>query len=166
MDWGKILPTIAGFLTGPAGGIAAIGVEWLAEKLGAPEKTVEAVRNTLAGMTPEQIIRLKELDYDFQRFCKENDIKIDLAQIAVNVEEAKSANLWVSGGRPACIWIGAASLAYASILEPFMRFVAQVIFSYKGAFPAVDTMITLQVLFGLLGLSGLRSYDKKQGTAK
>jgi hypothetical protein len=29
----------------------------------------------------------------------------------------------------------------------------------------IDTNLTMQVLVGMLGIAGLRSYDKKQGTA-
>lgn len=98
---------------------------------------------------------------------KEMDQAFELAkaQIEVNNTEATSPSLWVSGGRPACIWIGAAGLAYASTLEPLMRFVAQVMFSYNGNFPVVDTTITMQVLFALLGLGYMRSQDKKNGVA-
>lgn len=91
----------------------------------------------------------------------------DLAkgQQAINVEEAKSANVFVSGWRPMCGWVGAAGLAYSAIVEPSARFIAAVSFHYTGAFPPIDTTITMQILFGLLGLGAMRSYDKKQGTA-
>ena len=91
----------------------------------------------------------------------------DLAkgQLEVNVEEAKSSSLFVSGWRPMCGWVGAAGLAYSAVLEPLARFVATVGFGYFGSFPVIDTTITMQILFGLLGLGAMRSYDKKQGTA-
>lgn len=87
------------------------------------------------------------------------------AQIGVDQVEAGSSSLFVAGGRPFVIWVGGLGLAYAAILEPLARFVAAVGFHYTGAFPAIDTSITMQVLFGVLGLGALRSYDKKQGTA-
>lgn len=87
------------------------------------------------------------------------------AQIGVNAVEAASSSLFVSGGRPFVIWVGGFGLAYAAILEPLLRFVAAVAFHYTGAFPAIDTTITMQVLFGVLGLGALRSMDKKNGTA-
>lgn len=91
----------------------------------------------------------------------------DLAkgQLAVNVEEAKSSSLFVAGWRPACGWVGAAGLAYSAILEPAARFVASVGFAYGGVFPVIDTTITMQILFGLLGLGAMRSFDKKNGTS-
>lgn len=89
----------------------------------------------------------------------------DLAkgQIAINIEEAKSEHLFVSGWRPAVGWVGAAGFAYSVILEPVARFIAQVGFGYSGAFPVIDTSLTLQILLGLLGLGAFRSYDKKNG---
>lgn len=83
-----------------------------------------------------------------------------LAQIDVNKTEAASTKLFVSGWRPACGWIGAIALLYASMLEPFMRFVSVVLFGYKGEFPVIDTTITMQVLFGILGLGTMRTIDK------
>lgn len=89
----------------------------------------------------------------------------DLAklQIQTNIEEAKSTNLFVSGWRPAVGWAGAFGLAYAALFEPFLRFGASTIFGYTGEFPVIDTTITMQVLFGILGLGAMRSYDKKVG---
>src|SRR5687767_13919552 len=53
-----------------------------------------------------------------------------LSQIEVNKVEAGSTNWFVAGWRPACGWIGALALGYAAILEPLVRFVAQVGFGY------------------------------------
>lgn len=93
----------------------------------------------------------------------------ELAQIAgqlsINQVEAASSSIWVSGWRPFVGWIGGAGLAYAAILEPIGRFIASVAFNYNGVFPVLDTTITMQVLFGILGLGAMRSYDKKQGTS-
>ena len=88
------------------------------------------------------------------------DFQLALEQIKVNTEEAKSASVFVSGWRPACGWIGAFALGYAAILEPFSRFVAKVGFGYAGVFPVVDTTITMQILFGILGLGAYRSFEK------
>lgn len=83
-----------------------------------------------------------------------------LAQIAVNVEEAKSASVFIAGWRPACGWIGALGLGYAAIFEPIARFIALVGFGYKGPFPVLDTSITMQILFGILGLGAYRTFEK------
>ena len=81
-------------------------------------------------------------------------------QIQINIEEAKSPSLFVAGWRPFVGWTCGAALCYAAILEPVMRFGATVLLTYKGGFPVIDTMLTLQVLLGLLGLGGLRTFEK------
>lgn len=86
-------------------------------------------------------------------------------QLAINQEEAKNPRLFVSGWRPWVGWVCGAAFAYAAILEPVARFVSAVWFGYKGAFPVIDTALTMQVLFGILGLGGLRSYEKNKGVA-
>ena len=89
----------------------------------------------------------------------------DLAklQIQVNVEEAKSTNWFVAGWRPGIGWVCGAGLAYASLLEPFARFIAKVWFGYTGEFPVISTDLTLQILMGLLGLGAMRSVEKIKG---
>jgi hypothetical protein len=83
-----------------------------------------------------------------------------LAQIEVNRVEASSTNLFVAGWRPACGWIGAISLGYAAVVEPMVRFIAKVGYGYEGVFPVIDTTITMQILFGILGLGVYRTVEK------
>lgn len=94
------------------------------------------------------------------------DTQLSAGQLDINKVEAGSSSLFVSGWRPYVGWVCATALAYSAILEPICRFISQVIFHYTGAFPVIDTNITLQVLLGLLGLGAMRSYDKKNGVAK
>ena len=150
-----IAPGVATALGGPLAGMAA---GWLASKLGVPADQVQA---TIAGMKPDDLLKMKEIDIEFQKFMAENGIKLDLAQIAVNQEAARSTNWFVAGGRPFILWTCGVAFAYATILEPLLRFLAQVGVGYNGAFTAIDTSLTMQVLLGLLGLSGLRTYEKR-----
>lgn len=93
--------------------------------------------------------------------------KTELAkgQIGVNMEEAKNPRLFVSGWRPWVGWVCGAAFAYAAIVEPVARFIAAVVFGYKGAFPVIDTALTMQVLFGILGLGAMRMREKEKGVA-
>lgn len=87
-------------------------------------------------------------------------------QVEVNKIEASSASLFVAGARPFILWVCGVAFAYATLLEPMARFIAKVIFSYAGDFPVIDTDITLQLLFGMLGLGVMRSYDKRKAVGK
>ena len=88
-----------------------------------------------------------------------------MGQLEINKEEARSSSPFVAGARPFILWTCGVAFAYASILEPIARFVAQVGFGYDGTFPSIDTNLTMQVLMGMLGLGALRSWDKKNGVA-
>ncbi len=85
-------------------------------------------------------------------------------QTDINKIEAASTNLFVSGWRPFIGWICGYALAYVAIIEPALRFIAAMA-GYEGDFPTIDTTITMQVLMGMLGLGGMRSYEKVKGVA-
>ena len=72
--------------------------------------------------------------------------------------------LIVAGWRPFAGWVCGIGLAYVSIIEPIARLVATLV-GYTGAFPAIDTTLTMQVLLGMLGMGGLRTLDKIKGVA-
>lgn len=93
------------------------------------------------------------------------DLQVMASQMEINKIEAQNPSLFVSGWRPFIGWVCGISLTYAAIIEPVSRFLAKVIFDYVGEFPVIDTTLTLQILLGLLGLAGMRSWEKKEGVA-
>jgi hypothetical protein len=96
----------------------------------------------------------------------QNEYNLILGQIEVNKVEAASASWLTSGWRPYVGWVCGTSLLYAGIIEPILRFIAQVVFGYVGSFPVIDTRITTDILYGMLGFGMLRSADKHLGTAR
>lgn len=100
-----------------------------------------------------------------EQFAQVQLQQLNLAQIQLNTVEASSTSLFVSGWRPYIGWGCGTAFLYSALFEPLIRFVATVCFGYTGTFPLLDSSITMQVLFGLLGMASLRSYDKLQGTA-
>lgn len=91
----------------------------------------------------------------------EIELAAQAGQMQINLEEAKSEHVFVSGWRPFVGWVGGLSLAYAAMIHPFLVWAA-VTYGIKQTYPVLDTTITMQVLFGILGLGAFRSYDKKQ----
>jgi Holin of 3TMs, for gene-transfer release len=96
---------------------------------------------------------------------QEGDLQVMASQMEINKMEAQNPSLFVSGWRPFIGWGCGVAFLYAALFEPFIRFVSTVIFKYNGAFPVIDTQLTLQILLGLLGLAGMRSWEKKEGVA-
>jgi hypothetical protein len=99
------------------------------------------------------------------------DQAIDLAQIQVNKEEAKSSSLFVSGWRPAVGWIGAAALAYQFLLYPILGWAWKWL-QAMGYVPAeisppplLDAEQLWVMLSGILGIAGMRTFEKQKGVA-
>ena len=91
------------------------------------------------------------------------ELAVITGQMEINKNEAANPSVFVSGWRPFIGWICGVSLCYVAIIEPVARFTAQVWFHYTGAFPTIDTQLTMQVLLGMLGLGAMRSAEKIKG---
>jgi hypothetical protein len=107
----------------------------------------------------EEIRKLEELRQagDLARMSAE--VQLLVSQMEINKTEAASKNLFVSGWRPFVGWVCGIGLAYVSIIEPVMRFIATMR-GYEGVFPVIDTTLTMQVLIGMLGLGVMRTGEK------
>jgi hypothetical protein len=100
------------------------------------------------------------------------DQAIDLAQIEVNKAEAAHSSVFVAGWRPAIGWIGAAAMAYQFLLYPLMLWV----WTYLQGMgwipkeltppPVLDADQLWVILSGILGIAGMRSFEKTKGVAR
>tara|TARA_R100000781_G_scaffold107683_1_gene71974 strand:- start:205 stop:603 length:399 start_codon:yes stop_codon:yes gene_type:complete len=92
--------------------------------------------------------------------------ELALSQIEVNKAEAQSGSLFKGGWRPAVGWVCAIAFAYHFILKDLIIFGA----SFAGAelpeLPEFDMGTLLTVLGGMLGIGGLRTYEKQKGITK
>lgn len=99
------------------------------------------------------------------------DQAIDLAQIEVNKVEAASSSVFVAGWRPAIGWIGAAAMAYQFLLYPMLLW-GWTYLQGTGWIPkeltpppVLDADQLWVILSGILGIAGMRSYEKTKGVA-
>ena len=124
----------------------------------------DVVGKVIDRVIPDKVAAQKAKD-ELASADAKNEFSLLFGQLQINMEEAKHASVFVSGWRPFIGWVCGASLAYVAILEPIVRFAATVWFKYAGAFPVIDTNLTLQVLLGMLGLAGMRSFEKSKSVA-
>jgi len=91
--------------------------------------------------------------------------RIDLAQLEVNKQEAAHRSLFVAGWRPFIGWTCGLALFYTYLAQP----VAMFVMAQTGdlvQLPHVDLSMMMPVLLGMLGLGGLRSFEKYKGVSK
>jgi hypothetical protein len=86
------------------------------------------------------------------------------AQTDINKEEAKSTSVFVSGWRPYVGWICGSAFALHYLMLPVANFI-MVAEGYKEVVLAFDMQTLMTLLMGLLGLGGMRTYEKVQGVA-
>jgi len=89
-----------------------------------------------------------------------------MAQAQANTEQAKHPSLFVAGARPAIMWICALAMAYHFVLQPFLVFGVLVAGIDLPALPELDMASLMPVLLGILGLGGMRSYEKVKNVAR
>tara|TARA_B100000989_G_scaffold219125_1_gene167118 strand:+ start:217 stop:597 length:381 start_codon:yes stop_codon:yes gene_type:complete len=124
------------------------------------EKLIDPISNIL-----DKFVADKDLKHKLEHELKTELHRANMAQIEVNVEEAKHRTVFVAGWRPFTGWVCATALAYHFILEPIIVFILA-LYSIELTLPQFDMGSLLTVLMGMLGLGGLRTYEKKQGLTK
>ena len=85
---------------------------------------------------------------EVQEHLAELKTRISDAQIELNKIAAGSTSLFIAGWRPAAGWLGVFGLAYNAIIAPLF-----------GLPMSPDNTLEL-LLYGLLGLGGLRTVEK------
>lgn len=84
------------------------------------------------------------------------------AQTDINLEEAKNPNLFVAGWRPFIGWICGIGVFYHfigfSLMEWFIK-----VFNFDITSPKLDTEGLMSLVIALLGMGGLRTFEKIRG---
>ena len=86
-------------------------------------------------------------------------------QAAINQTEAANNNIFVSGWRPFSGWVCGAGLAWAFILAPIASWFI-IAFDYKQTLPKLEVEYLLELVVAMLGLGGLRTFEKLKGVAR
>jgi hypothetical protein len=132
--------------------------------IGAIIDSVGKVASDLITTDKERI----ELELEGKRI----DQATDLAQMEVNKTEAQNQNLFVAGWRPAIGWVGAAAMAYQFLLYPLLVWswtwmqAEQIVPQEVKPPPMLDTEALWVILSGMLGIAGMRSFEKTRGVAR
>jgi hypothetical protein len=88
-----------------------------------------------------------------------------LAQVEVNKIEAAHSSVFVAGWRPSIGWVCAAGLAWAFVLAPIASW-ALVVLGIKAELPAIQFDHLFELVLAMLGIGGLRTFEKLRGVAR
>jgi hypothetical protein len=83
-------------------------------------------------------------------------------QLEVDKTEAANTNVFVAGWRPFCGWIAGTGLAVQFLVAPFATWIAALC-GHPIVFPSLDMGTLMTLLLGMLGLGGMRTFEKVSG---
>ena len=107
-----------------------------------------------------------QLAHDIATMSERHAQDLALAQIQVNAAEAASGSLFKGGWRPFIGWTCGLAFFYHFVGQPVAVFVMTVTGTEVPALPDFDMGTLLTVLGGMLGIGGLRTYEKQKGITK
>ena len=101
---------------------------------------------------------------EFLRMAMDGELKQTIAQLEINAKEAAHPSVFVAGWRPFFGWAGGAGFVYATVLQPLLAWWAAI----KGwpTPPTLNLDLLWAVVTGLLGIGGLRTFEKTKGVTK
>ena len=123
------------------------------------------VSSLLDKVIPDADVKAK-LAHEIARMSDQHAQQLALAQVEVNKEEAASGSLFKGGWRPFVGWICGIALLYHFILSPLILFTVALFGAEIPPIPEFDMGSLMTVLMGMLGLGGLRTYEKQKGITK
>ena len=107
-----------------------------------------------------------KLAHDLATMAERHAQELAKGQLEINAAEAKHRSIFVAGWRPFIGWTCGIALAWHFVLAPVVIFGA----GYAGValpeLPTFDMESLMTVLLGMLGLGGLRTFEKAKGLTK
>jgi hypothetical protein len=118
----------------------------------------------VAGTVLNKFVVDKDLKAKLEHELKTAFHSANLAQIEINKQEAAHKSLFVAGWRPFVGWVCGFALAYHFIVSPILTFILT-ISGVTQELPTFDFSQLSTILMGMLGLGGLRSYEKMKSVS-
>ena len=95
----------------------------------------------------------------------EVEAKLKEKQLDINKVEAGHRSVFVSGWRPFLGWISGLSIGYVYLFQPIFDMILQM-FGVEVNWVVLDLGQLMPLILGMLGLGGLRSFEKAKGLTK
>lgn len=115
------------------------------------ESLISPVSNLLERFIPDADTKQK-LAHEIATISDRHAQELAVAQIKLNTAEAKG-NWFQSSWRPATGWVCVLGFAVNFLISPLAA-------GFGVVIPQADTSVMMPILMGLLGLGGMRSFEK------
>jgi hypothetical protein len=143
------------------------GLVDLGSALGGP--LIQVAKDVLNRVLPREKMSEKEAadaELQMEMALRNFDYAPILGQLQINLEEAQSQKLFVSGWRPYIGWVCGTALLYHFLAQPCLAFLIAWYKWQTPPLPAFDMGSLMTILLGMLGLAGARTYEKVKGVSK
>jgi hypothetical protein len=122
------------------------------------------IGNTLINKIFPDPAQASQAKLELLKLQQSGELATMTAQTDINKQEATNQSVFVSGWRPAIGWVCALALVYQYLLRPLRTW------GFMAAGYNFPPMVGLdenlwQLMMGMLGLGGLRTFEKVQGVA-
>ena len=88
-----------------------------------------------------------------------------LAQTEINAAEAQHKSIFVAGWRPFIVWVCGVGIAWSMVVQPVAQW-AMIAWGDGTELPTIDTSYLMELVTAMLGMSGLRTFEKMRGGAR
>ena len=119
----------------------------------------------LAAPIIDQFVEDKDAKANLKAKLESELIALEAAQAQANIEQAKHPSIFVAGARPAIMWICALGLMTNFFIMTIAEW-AVAIWAPGTQLPALQTEELMTLTLSLLGLGGMRSWEKSKGVAR
>lgn len=126
----------------------------------AAAEPIEAVGNVLDSLFTSDEERLDK-NIIMQRLAQQPA----LAQAEITKVQAQHRSVFVAGARPFLMWVCGFAFLQAFIINPNIEWIAELM-GKEVTPPALQLEIMLELTLAMLGLAGLRTFEKLQGKTK
>tara|TARA_B100000131_G_C17773182_1_gene474193 strand:+ start:49 stop:462 length:414 start_codon:yes stop_codon:yes gene_type:complete len=125
---------------------------------------IEPVSKILDKAIPDTDLKRK-LSHEISTLAEKSALEVAKGQMQANVEQAKHPSLFVAGARPSIMWICALGLLTQFFLMPIAEWIT-VIWYPDITLPNLNTSELTTLTLSILGLGGMRSWEKSKGVAR
>jgi hypothetical protein len=103
-------------------------------------------------------------EMEMLRMAADGELRQVIAQLEINAREAAHPSVFVAGWRPFFGWVGGVGFLYATVIQPMIAWYG----AAKGwpVPPGINLDLLWVVVTGMLGIGGLRTFEKSKGVSK